>query len=99
MEKVKVTKEVAEIIESLRGVVSDTTLIKLISDKCGGEHPVVTAAIAIHHGYEVDEPWAESAFAYYQALKTDKHPTNRFGAIAIEQFLERLDIKITEVPK
>lgn len=69
MEKVKVTKKVAETIESLRGSVDDITLIKVVSAECGGESPVITAAIAIHHGYEIEKPPTEIISAKFNTQR------------------------------
>lgn len=69
MEKVKVSKKVAETIESLRGVVGDDALIKIASAECGGENPILTVAIAIHHGYEIEKPPAEIISAKFNAQR------------------------------
>lgn len=69
MEKVMVSKKVAETIESLRGVVDDVELIKIASAECGGENPILTVAIAIHYGYEIEKPPAEIILAKFNTQR------------------------------
>ena len=91
MEKVKVTKAVAELIESLRGVVGDGALIKLVSAESGGDSPILTAAIAIHHGYEVEMTPEEKVADYYGEF------CGREARAAIRTVLSLLGISIKGV--
>lgn len=110
MEKVNIPKKAAETIESLRGVVDDVTLIKIASAECGGDNPVLTAAIAIHHGYEIEkspEEIVKAKFAHQRAIHSDlyvedKTDTTEYayadGYIdAIQDFAEVYGIRIKGV--